>query len=157
MLMPMVLACGCKSVTGPDVTILIPAIQGRVVSVGTGDPLEGARVQRLPAQTKEADPFETKGAQRLKQPLTVRCDASGRFHFPPEKGGYLLVSPPLVYEFRLRAWHGGHEGLVTNIDLVRIRPYKTNDVLTVDVGDLALLPSAESAGEPGGLRGGAVP
>ncbi len=135
-----VLVSGCDTLKGPNQSIVAPAVEGRVVDAVSGKPVSDARIQRHLQKPAKSDPLAEKGAQRLLLEPTVNSDANGRFSIAPEKGGYLLFSQPGVYAFTLVVRHPTHQTLTTNIDLLEIRPVKTNDVLTVFVGDLPLDP-----------------
>jgi hypothetical protein len=114
-----------------------------VVDATTGEPLLKARVQRYLGKPTRPDPFTEKGAQHLMTVPIVNTDEHGQFTVAPERSGYLLFAPPPVFELTLVIRHGGYQTLTTNIDLVRIKPVKTNDVVTLILGDVPLEPDAE--------------
>jgi hypothetical protein len=119
-----------------------------VVDAGSGAPLPDARVQRYLSEPTRTDPLAEKGAQRLQTVPALKSDAGGQFLISPQKGGYLLFQRHGVFQLTLVVRCSGYQTLTTNIDLVKIKPIKTNDVLTVFVGDLPLEPK-----EQGGVRG----
>ena len=137
-ILPVLLLAGCDTLKGPNQSYIAPAVEGRVVDAATGEPLRDARVQRHLKPPTRADSFSTKGAEKLRTAPTLRSDADGRFRIAPDKGGYLLLERPGVFKFTLVVRHPTHETLTTNIDLLTIKPVKTNNVLTVFVGDLPL-------------------
>jgi len=69
---------------------------------------------------------------------TLRSDAEGYFQIAPIKSGHLLLEQSGVFEFTLVVRCSKYQTLTTNIDLIKIKPFKTNNVLTVFVGDLPL-------------------
>jgi hypothetical protein len=140
LLLTTMLLTGCQ---GRKEGYLAPAMKGRVVDAVSGDPLPDAHLKRHLGKPAQSDPFAEKGAQRLKTARRVDSDALGRFTIPPERGRYLLAYPPPVYDLTLIIRHAGHQTLTTNIDLIKIRPFETNGVLTVEVGDLPLEPDPE--------------
>ena len=135
---PVLLLAGCDTLKGPNQSYIAPAVEGRVVDGVSGQPLRDARVQRHLKPPARSNSFSTKGAEKLRTVPTLRSDPEGRFRIAPEKGGYLLLERPGVFEFTLVVRHPTHETLTTNIDLLKIKPVKTNKVLTVFVGDLPL-------------------
>lgn len=136
--MPVLLSLGCDSIKGPNQSYLAPAVEGRLVDATSGEPLPDGWVKRYLGKPSKPDPLAEKGAQRLMTVPTVTSDENGQFQIAPEKGGYLLMTPAPVYNITLVARHQGYETLTTNIDLLKIKPVKTNKVLTVFVGDLPL-------------------
>lgn len=134
---------GCDTLKGPNQSIVAPAVEGRVVDAVSGEPLPDAGIQRFLRAPSKSDPLSEKGAERLLQVPTVSSDAHGVFRIAAEKGGYLLFSQPGVFAFTLVVRHPTCQTLTTNIDLLEIRPVKTNGVSTVFVGDLPLKPTAE--------------
>lgn len=140
------LAClwsGCDSLKGPNQSYIAPAVEGRVVDAASGEPLSDARIQRYLGKPTKSNPLSEKGAQRLLVVPTLNSDADGRFRIAPVRGGYLLLSQPGVFEFTLVVRQSSHQTLTTNIDLLKIKPIKTNNVSTVFVGDLPLEPEPE--------------
>ncbi len=129
---------GCDTLKGPNQSYIAPAVEGRVVDAASGQALPDARIQRHLRAPTQSDPLATHGAERLLTVPSLRSDTEGRFRIAPEKGGYLLLERPGVYEFMLVVRHSTHQTLSTNIDLAKIKPIKTNNVLTVFVGDLPL-------------------
>ena len=133
------LGTGCGSVKGPHQSYLVPAIEGRVVDADTGEPVVGARVQKLVGlQATKTTAFETKGAQQLMKPAAVKVNSNGQFNFKPEKGGYLLFNQPGVYSFKLVVRQKDYQTLSTNIDLLEVKPIKTENGPLVNVGNLPL-------------------
>ena len=137
MLMGAMVFAGCQ---GRKDSYLAPAMVGRVVDAGSGQPLDDAHLKRHLGKPAQNDPWAEKGAQRLKTERMVDTDALGRFTVPPEKGRFLLAYPPPVYDLTLVIRRDRYLTLTTNIDLIKIRPFETNGVLTVVVGDLPLQP-----------------
>ncbi|MCU0770843.1 MAG: hypothetical protein MUE94_03600 [Verrucomicrobia bacterium] len=131
---------GCDTLKGPNQSYVVPAVEGRVVDVCSGQALPHARIQRHLRAPAKSDPLDRHGSEQLLMVPTVRSDAEGRFWIAPEKAGYLLLEHPGVLEFTLVVRHATHQTLTTNIDLVHIKPVKTNNLLTVFVGDLPLEP-----------------
>ena len=142
LLLVVLLALGCDTLKGPNQGYVAPAVEGRVVDARTGDPLEGVRVKRYLEEPEQQDPLATKGATKLMQVPTASTDRDGHFFIVPEKGGYLLFEHPGVYELFLTLQRKDYQLLQTNIDLVKLKPVKTNKVLTVHVGDLPLSPKS---------------
>lgn len=138
--LPGILLVGCDTLVGPNQSYIAPAVEGRVVDAATGAPLENARVQRYLKEPAKTDPLAEKGAQRLQTVPSLKSDAEGRFRIKPEKGGYLLFQRPGAFQLTLVVRCSAYQTLTTNIDLVKIKPVKTNDVLTVHVGNLPLEP-----------------
>jgi hypothetical protein len=137
MLMGAMAFTGCQ---GRKESYLAPAMVGRVVDADSGQPVEDAHLTRHLGRPKEYDPWAEKGAQRLKTERMANTDALGRFTVPPEKGRFLLAYPPPVYDLTLVIRCDRYVTLTTNIDLIKIRPFDTNGVLTVVVGDIPLQP-----------------
>jgi hypothetical protein len=135
------LLAGCDTLVGPNQSYVAPAVEGRVVDARSGAPLQNARVQRYLGEPAKPDPFAEKGAQRLQSVPALRSDAEGRFRISPEKGGYLLFQHSPVLELTLVVRCASYQTLSTNIDLIKLKPVKTNDVLTLFVGDLPLDPT----------------
>jgi len=134
-----VFCVACDTLKGPHQSYLAPAVQGRIVDADSGEPLQNARVQRyLGKPTPNKDPFAEKGAQHLITVPVVNSDESGLFSIAPERGGYLLLEQPPVYEITLVIRHRTHQTLTTNIDLAKLKPVKTNDVLTLYLEDIPL-------------------
>lgn len=143
MLMPVLLWTGCDTLKGPNQPYIAPAVEGRVLDAVSKEPLEDAHVQRYLGKPTRADPFAEKGAQRLMTVPVLNSDAQGRFKISPDRGGNLLFSTPPVYEITLVVRHDTHETLTTNIDLIKMKPVKTNKVWTLFMGDLPLEPKRE--------------
>lgn len=138
LVLPAILCSGCDTLKGPNQSYIAPAVEGRVVDSASGEPLEDARIQRHLREPTRSDPLATKGAEQLRQVPTLKSDAEGNFKIAPVKGGYLLMERSGVFQFTLVVRHSTHQTLTTNIDLLKIKPIKTNDVVTVFVGDLPL-------------------
>lgn len=136
--LPALLLVGCDTLKGPNQSYVAPAVEGRVVDAESGEPLRDARIQRHLRQPTKTDPLAHRGAERLRQVPTLRSDAKGQFRIAPEKGGYLLLERSGVFQFTLVVRHSTHQTLTTNIDLIKVKPIRTNNVLTVFVGDLPL-------------------
>ena len=133
-----VMLIGCDTLKGPNQAYIAPAVKGRVVDAQSGVPLEGVLVKRYLEKPGQEDPFATHGASKLMQVPFATTDAEGYFFHDPERGGYLLFEHPGAYEIYLVLQCKGYTTLTTNIDLVKIKPVKTNDLLVVTVGDLPL-------------------
>lgn len=140
LVLPAVLLAGCDTLKGPNQSYVAPAVQGRVIDAESGAPLEEARIQRHLRKPTKIDPFAEKGSQKLRQVPTLRSDPEGHFQIAPIKSGHLLLEQSGVFEFTLVVRCASYRTLTTNIDLVKIKPFKTNNVLTVFVGDLPLEP-----------------
>jgi len=138
-----VLCVGCSSLKGPNQSYLAPEVEGRIVDANSHEPLEGAVVQRHLSPPSRTDPLSEHGATRLLQNPTQKTDVQGRFTIPAERGGYLLVSHPGATQFWLVIRHDSFQTLTTNIDLIKIRPVKTNKLYSVNVGDLPLVPDPD--------------
>jgi hypothetical protein len=134
----LLLLTGCDTLKGPNQSYVAPAVEGCVVSAVSGQPLPDARIQRYLRNPNRSDPLDNHGAERLLTVPSVRSGADGQFRIAPEKGGYLLLEHPSVLQFTLVIRHATHQTLTTNVDLAQIKPVKTNNVLTVFVGDLPL-------------------
>ena len=137
---PAMLLTGCDSLKGPNQSYVAPAVQGRVVDAGSGAPLPDARIQRYLSKPANTDPLSEKGAERLMTVPVIRPDAEGRFCVDPKRSGHLLFERTGVFQFTLVVRCAAYQTLTTNIDLIKIKPVKTNNVLTVFVGDLTLQP-----------------
>ena len=142
MLLLAVLVVGCDTLRGPNQGYIAPAVEGCVIDASTGEPVKGVLVKRYLERPGQKDPLDTRGATKLLQVPTDSTDSDGSFHIVPERGGYLLFEHPGVYELFLTLQRRHYEVLVTNVDLVKIKPFKTNNVLTVHVGDLPIRPKS---------------
>jgi len=143
LLIPLLLLTGCDTLKGPNQSFVAPAVEGRVVDAESGAPLQKAGVQRYLEPPSKQDPLAEKGAQRLMTVPTIRSGPDGRFQIGPQRGGYLLMSHPGVFQITLVVRHDTHQTLTTNIDLIKVKPIKTNGVPTVLVGDLPLAREAQ--------------
>ncbi len=89
-------ACSGVSLTGPNVTLLAPAVRGQVVDDATGEPLRGARVGREPLPPPPSARTET-GAQRLatRDPAARRArkGGGGGGRPPPPRRGPAATAP----------------------------------------------------------------
>lgn len=141
--MPVFFSLGCDTLKGPNQSYIVPAVEGRVVDARSGEPLEEARVQRYLGKNTQPDPLATKGAQRLLLVPTVNSDPQGQFRISPEKSGNLLLEPQPVYEITLVIRHATHQTLTTNINLIQIRPVRTNKVPVLQLGDVPLEPKSD--------------
>jgi len=139
-----ILMIGCDTLKGPNQGYIAPAVEGRVVDARSGAPLPDVIVKRYLEKPERENPLATHGASKLMQVPFATTDAQGHFLHDAERGGYLLFEHPGAYEIYLVLQRKGYETLTTNIDLVKIKPVKTNDLLIVHVGDLPL----ESESEP---------
>lgn len=131
---------GCSSLRGPHQEYTLVAVKGRVVNAQTGEPIEGARVYRQVGPQSNYDPHRMKGAELLTLPTPAVTDGNGQFRLPSERSAALLFQSSSITLFRLNVTHSGYQPLSTNIDLIKIRPYKTGRGPEVDVMDLGLQP-----------------
>jgi hypothetical protein len=134
------LVAGCSSLKGPNQEYTMVAVKGRVMDSETGQPVEGARVVRQVGARSEYDPRRMKGAEVLTLPSPAVTSASGHFRLPSQKGASLLFQQSSITLFRLNVNHSDYKSFSTNIDLIKIRPYKTARGPEVDVMDLGLEP-----------------
>ncbi|HMO65445.1 MAG TPA: hypothetical protein PKE47_09545 [Verrucomicrobiota bacterium] len=131
-------ACSGVSLTGPNVTLLAPAVRGQVVDDATGEPLHGARVGREPLPPPTSARTET-GAQRLasRDPAT-RTRRDGTFNLPAVRSAHLLLSDDRLPDRRLVIEQRGFMMFETNLPKLKAGP--DGRVPEMDVGVVRLAP-----------------
>jgi hypothetical protein len=133
-----VLLAGCGSVKGPHQQYTSPAVSGRVVDAASGEPIKGARVVRLYSKPEPVNPLLKTGGEQLIADSPEITAADGTFYMKAQRSAYLLFGPSGSLTLTLRADRTGYLTLVTNLDLVHIKPEKTSKGPEVKAGDLRL-------------------
>lgn len=137
------LMTGCDSLRGPHQQYTAPAVTGRVVEAGTGQPIAGARVERLLGSQRTSDPTPRHGGSQMMNPPPTLTEEDGRFSIPAERGAYLVAEHSMFFAFTLLVQHPRHLTCRKDVDLLKTKPVQTGKGPLVDVGDIALPRSSD--------------
>jgi hypothetical protein len=132
------LLAGCESLRGPHQEYTSPAVSGRVLDAVSGTPLKGARVSRLTSRPEAESPFQKTGGEQLIADSPAITEADGTFYIPALRSAYLVFGSSGSLTLTLRAERSGYLTLTTNLDLVKIKPEKTDRGPEVRAGELRL-------------------
>lgn len=126
---------GCRS--GKFGSYVSPRVTGRVLDQKTHEPLADVKVVRITGGQTQTPPDQLKGAEALKQPLTVRTGVDGEFVLKSEKV-LALFRHPSWYSVTVAFQRAGYGSWQTNYTIHDVSGHTAEGAPVVDAGSILL-------------------